>query len=210
MLLLKRVAFLQYSYLILQTHSMSVPMTDAVPSHHRTLSVAGEGILQVVPDKATVRFAVSTRHKDPEDARRLNAETSKQAMNAVRELNIEERKMKMQGLRLNPVHEYNQKQKRNEQVGYEAQRELTVEVEDLDTLPSLVSIVVQSGANRLQGVEYGLQDKEAARNQALVQAIEKARNKAQLMASTLSVELGNVLQVTEQSSGAPFHRVAGQ
>lgn len=207
MLILKITPLLTllYNGLILQSHSMAVPVSDAVPSHYRTITVGGDAIQQVVPDKATVRFAVSSRHKDPEDARRLNAETSKQAMNAVRDLNIEERKIKMQSLRINPVQEYNQKRKRYEEVGYEAQRELTVEIEDLDTLPSLVAKVVQSGANRLQGVEYGLKDKEAPRNQALVEAIEKARTKAQLIASTLNVELGNALQVTEQSSSMPMH-----
>ena len=173
----------------------------------RTISVSGEGTVDAVPDKATVRFAIATRNDDPEEARRLNAETSRETMNAVRDLGIEERKMQMQTLRLNPVNEYNQQTRRHEQIGFEAYRELVVEIEDLDSLPALIAQVIQKGANRLQGVQYGIQDRESLRNQALVKAVENAKDKANLMAATLDVEIGEVYQVSEQYINMPVPRL---
>ena len=170
---------------------------------HRTVSVSGEGTVKAVPDKATVRFGIATRHAEPEEARKTNASIAKETMNAVRNLGIDERKLRLETLRIQPVREYNPETRRPEDKGFEALRELVVEVEDLEVLPTLISEVVQKGANRLNGVSYGLQDKDSIRNEALVEALTSARSKAELMVATLGAELGEVLQISEQSFSFP-------
>lgn len=176
-------------------------------SKERLINVSGEGVVYAIPDQATVRFGIATRDMDPEEARRMNAETAREAMNAVRELGIEERKLRLEMLSLQPVREYDPETRRTEEKGYEAARELVVELDDLDLLPSLIAQIVQKGANRLNGIAYGLQDREKTRDQALVEALIRARQKAELMASTLGVELGEVRQISEQSIVMPFPQV---
>ena len=169
----------------------------------RTITVSGEGTLTVEPDKATVRFGIVSRSDDPEEARTQNAASARDAMNAVRDLGIEDRKMRMETLRLQPLRVYNQQTRQHEEVGYEATREVVVEVEDLDLLPTLVTEVVQKGANRLNGVAYGLKDRNAIRNQALTEAVHDARAKAELMAGALGAEVGDVFQINEQGVSVP-------
>ena len=169
----------------------------------RTITVSGEGHVQAVPDKATVRFGIVSRADDPEEARRMNAETSRDAMRAVKALDIEDRKIRLETLRLQPFHTYNNQTRRNEEAGYEATRQLVVEIVDLDQLPSVISNLVEEGANRLQGITYGLQDRSAFRNEALTAAVKEARQKAELMATTLGAELGMVLHINEQGFAMP-------
>ncbi len=169
----------------------------------RTISVSGEGIVRAEPDQATVRFGVVTRAEDPEEARRLNAAASREAMNAVRALGVAEAKMRLETLRLQPAREYNNQTRRYDEVGFEATRQVVVEVEDLETLPALVAEVVQKGANRLNGIAYVLKDRTTARNEALQKAMADAREKAHLMASTLGEEVGRALTVNEQSFSFP-------
>ena len=178
-------------------------MAQFTNDSHRTVSVSGEGVIKAVPDKATVRFGIATRHDDPEEARRENAEIAKETMNAVRSLGVDERKLRLETLRLQPVREYNPETRRPEDKGFEAVRELVVEIVDLEVLPTLISQVVQKGANRLNGVSYGLQNKDAVRNEALVKALTAARQKAELMVKTLGADLGEVLQINEQSFSFP-------
>lgn len=173
----------------------------------RTVTVSGEGTIEAIPDKATVRFGIATRHEDPEEARKQNAAASRETMHAVRELGVDERKLRLATLRLQPVREYNPETRRPEDKGYEALRELVVEVEDLDVLPALIAEVVQKGANRLNGVTYGLKDSEAVRDKALVEAVTRAKAKARLMAATLDAELGHVLTINEQSFSMPVPMV---
>lgn len=175
----------------------------------RTVTVSGEGIAHVEPDQATVRFGVVTRAEDPEEARRLNAAAASEAMNAVRALGIEERKMRLETLSLQPAREYDAETRRWIALGFEATRQVVVEVDDLEQLPTLVAEVVQKGANRLDGVAYGLQDRTEARNEALTKALNDARGKAQRMAATLGEELDQVLTISEQSFNFPRPMVRG-
>jgi hypothetical protein len=170
-------------------------------SQPRTVRVSGEATVTAAPDQATVRFGIVSRAKTAEAARAQNAEAAKTAMNAVRELDVPESKMRMEMLRLQPRREYNPKTEQHEMKGYEASRQVVVEVSDLEQLPTLVTRVVQGGANRLEGIDYGLRDRTSLRNDALRQAAQNARDKAQLLASTLGTALGPVQQIDEQSFG---------
>ncbi|MFB6247076.1 MAG: SIMPL domain-containing protein [Salinibacter sp.] len=176
------------------------PAQDA-PASDRLVRVSGEGTVRVAPDRATVRFGVVSQAETAEAARRQNATAAESAMNAVRKLGIAETKMRMETLRLRPRREYNPQTQTREKRGYEASRQVVVELDTLAQLPRLVTRVVQRGANRLEGIDYGLQDRTAARNDALRQAAHSARDKAQLLAESLGAALGPVRQIDEQSFG---------
>jgi uncharacterized protein YggE len=164
----------------------------------RTISVSGEGTVSVEPDQATVRFGVVTQDDDAEVAREENAEVASRAMNTIRDLGIAERKIRMETLRLQPRREYNRETR-----GYEAVRQVVVEVDDLELLPTLVARIVQQGANRLDGISYGVADREAVRSEALAEAAQQAQAKAQLLAQTLGAQVGPPRQISEQSFDFP-------
>lgn len=170
------------------------PSADAA----RTVTVAGEGTVRVVPDQATVRFGVETEGEDPEVVRQENAAAGRRALDAVRERGVPEAKIRLTALSLRPVRAYNRRTQKQEDRGYRAVRTLVVELTDLDLLPGIVAAVVQQGANRLDGVEYGLQDRDAVRNDALRAAAEAGRAKAALLAETLGATLGLVRTISEQ------------
>lgn len=169
----------------------------------RTVSVSGEGLVRIEPDMATVHFGIVSVADDPEAARSLNAEASSRAMNAVRALGIEERYIRLENLRLQPHREWVDDRRRYEERGYEAARQVVVEIHDLETLPTLVAEVVEQGANRLERVAYDLSDREQVRNDALREAVLNARAKARLVATTLDEDLGPVQSVSEQSFDFP-------
>ncbi len=201
---MKYIGFLATTLLlIIQLVSVDTTMAQTENDAGSSITVSGEGVVQAIPDKATVRFGIVTLHDDPEQARSRNASVSKETMNVVRDLGIEERKLRLAALRLQPVREYNPQTRRSEDKGYEAVRELVVEIVDLEMLPDLITRVIQKGANRLNGVMYGLQDRDAVRDEALVLAVTRAKEKAHLMASTLGTELGDVLRINEQSFSMP-------
>lgn len=167
----------------------------------RTITVSGVGTVEAEPDEATVLFAVVTRAETAEEARRQNAEAAEQAMNAVRELGIADRKIQLLNLRLDEDVEY----RNNERIrkGYIARRDVKVILEDLDLVSRLVTEVVQQGANELNGIQYGLQNREAVEDEAIREALARARQKAQLMAAALDVSLGSVRQIVEGGVSVP-------
>jgi hypothetical protein len=169
----------------------------------RTISVSGEGTISVEPDQATVRFGVVTQADEPEAAREQNAAAASQAMNAIRDLGVAERKMRMETLRLQPRREYDQETRRYEERGFEAIRQVVVELDELELLPTLITRIVQQGANRLDGINYDVADRDAVRSEALAEAARGARSKAQLLAETLGVQVGPPRQINEQSFDFP-------
>ncbi len=161
----------------------------------RTVTVSGVGTVEAEPDEATIQFAVVTRAETAEEARRQNAEAAEQAMNAVRALGIADRKIQLLTLRLDEDWEY----RNNERIrkGYIARRDVKVTIEDLDLVPRLVAEVVEQGANELGGIQYGLQNRESVEDEALREALARARQKAEIMAAALDASLGRVRQVVE-------------
>ncbi len=177
--------------------------TNLTTSSTRTISVTGKGTLDMVPNQATLKFSVVSEAQDPEAARAANAASSKAALDVVRDLGIEETKIRLDQLRLAPKREYDNELRRYVEKGFEVTRSLTVTLEDLDLLPTVIARVVQNGANRLDNVQYGLQDPDAARDQTLQIAVLNAQDKAQLMATALGVEIGAPIQIIESGFSAP-------
>ncbi len=169
----------------------------------RTISVSGEGLIRVTPDVATLRFGVVTVDADPRLARQRNAEDAAAAMNAARALGIPEKNIRLESLRLNQRQDWNPDLRRSEDKGFEAVRDVVVRLDEMDKLPELVAQVVEKGANRLQGIEYDVKDRDGARAQALKEAVQAARAKAELLASAASISIGPVMQISETAYDFP-------
>lgn len=183
---------------------LTAPFVNAQPIDKpdtRTVTVSGEGTVDVEPDEATVQFAVVTRAETAEEARRQNAEAAESAMNAVRALGIADRKIQLLTLRLDEEWDYQNNQRIRK--GYIARRDVKVTIEDLDLVPRLVAEVVQQGANELNGIQYGLQNREAVEDEALREAVNRAKAKAQLLADALDARLGRVVRIAEGNVSVP-------
>lgn len=80
------------------------------------------------------------------------------------------------------------------------ERPFQVRVDDLERLPLLLNALTTANVNAMDGIRYELSNRDAAVDEALVMALEKARHKAELMARTLGVTLGPVVAVNETHS----------
>ncbi|MDR5875593.1 SIMPL domain-containing protein [Halomonas sp. CUBES01] len=80
------------------------------------------------------------------------------------------------------------------------ERPVTVELTDLDQLGEVLDALMGAGVNALDGVQFDLQNRDAATDEALVKALEKARHKAELMADTLGADIGHVQHIEETQS----------
>lgn len=80
------------------------------------------------------------------------------------------------------------------------ERPITVELTDLEQLSDVFDALIAAGVNSLDGVQFDLQDRDAATDEALVKALEKAQHKANLMADSLDTELDHVQRIEETQS----------
>lgn len=196
----RAIAILSVTLLVATAADLSGQETT---KHRRTVTVNGEGKVMAQPDLATVRFSVVTRDPDPEAARSRNAEASKKALETVRDVGIDDDDIKLEQLSLSPIREWDKDQRRHIEVGFEVNRSATVDIEKLDLVPTVVARVIQSGANRLNSVQYRLSNDAEMRSEALSKAVDNAREKATVMLSGLDERLGRVLELREQSVHIP-------
>jgi len=152
---------------------------------------------------ATVWFGVVTDHELPDQARQNNAVASAAAMNAIRDLGVAEEDLKVESLRLAPKREYDPDRRTYKETGFEATRGIIVEVKDLEILPELIAVIVSKGANRVNNIQYGLDDKDAVELEALEKAVDRAREKAEVMTARLGRAVGPVTQINEQGVSVP-------
>lgn len=170
----------------------------------RTITVSATDTVRISPDRVTVRFAVVTRAAQAEPARQQNAQASQRTLDAVRALGVPERQIQVQSLRLSEEIEY--RQGRRVRIGFIARRDVEVVLDDMDRLPALVERVVQEGANEFGGIHYTLRDRRAAENAALRRVAQRAREKADVIASTLGTSIRGVHAVTETGVSFPQPR----
>lgn len=171
----------------------------------RTIAVSATDTVRVTPDRAIVRFAIVTRGQDAEAVRQENEQISQRVLNAVRERGIPERHIQVRVLQITES-----RQGRGSRRELAARREVEVIVDELVRLPAVVARVVQEGAAEFRGVTYALQNRQAHEDRVIVRASERARQKADLMASTLGATILGVRSVTETDAvpppvGAPLH-----
>jgi uncharacterized protein len=87
--------------------------------------------------------------------------------------------------------------------GERIDRPVTITLRDMSHYGDLVHQLLQNERVQLNNTELAFNNPEALQNQALKLALESARNKARLMASTLDAQLGKVMFINESGSSAP-------
>lgn len=80
------------------------------------------------------------------------------------------------------------------------ERPITIDVQDLSRIPGIVDALFAAHVDRLDGIRYDVADRNSVEDRALQQALERAHEKAQLMAKTLGTHTGRVLSIQETNS----------
>lgn len=167
------------------------------------ITVTGEGVVSMAPDQATINLGVSERADLASDAM---AQTSQKVTAILAELDtmgIAAQDRQTSGLYLRPVYD-NRPREDNTMppvVGYEAGNTVSITVRDLSKLGALLDGVVSEGANDFNGLQFGLQDNEAALVAARKGAVEDAMARATQLAEAAGVQLGDIVSMAESSQG---------
>jgi uncharacterized protein YggE len=163
------------------------------------LSVQANGEARVAPDEATVRLGVLAQAPTARAAMEEANRSANAILDAIRKLGVKAEDIQTSELNLNPVYA-NVPQDRGGEPrisGYQATNVVSVRLEKLDLVGPVVDAGLAAGANRLDGVIFGLRNDEAARATALTRAAEAARIKAETLARALRVRLVGIVEVME-------------
>ena len=173
------------------------------------LTVAGRGEIRVAPDQATVRLGVEAHEASARAAQEAANRIVAAVLQAVRQVaGVRPEGIQTSELTLSPVYAPVPRPQPGEAAqaprvaGYQASNVVSITLEKLDQVGPLIDAGLAAGANRMEGIVFGLRHDEAARQAALRQAVAEAQQKAAVLAQALRMRLGEVLDIEEEGVAA--------
>lgn len=171
------------------------------------ISVSGEGVANVAPDMAVISLTVLREAETARAALDANNEAMSKVLAAMKEEGIAERDLQTGAFSVQPRWVYpRNKDGENEEpriVGYSVNNTLTVRIRDLSRLGAILDTSVTLGVNQGGNVVFTNDDQDTVREAARLDAVAKAKAKAEAMTGALGVSLGRITQISENSYSAP-------
>ncbi len=169
----------------------------AQPAEH-SITVQGVGELKVDNSQATVNASVTTKHLDANQALMNNNDTINQMIAELNGVGISSDDITTSQFSFQP--DYRWENSSYVFHGYTVTNGLEVTINAIGSVGSVLNLLVDTGATRVNAVRFGSEDVSAIRQQALVKALADARLKAEVIAQTTGVTLGGVIRVHLSSS----------
>lgn len=193
--------------LLLSTLLLPASLLAQQPVEPNTVTVSATASVQRAPDQATLDLAVETFAATAEQASRANAQKMDALVKALERLGLKGDRIRTIGYNVYPEYEHRPEAPRQpgeeRVVGYRATNMVQVTIDDVSRVGSVIDAAVKAGANRVTGLSFQLRNPEAARQEALRQAVGKARADAEAIAGAIGRRLGPALAVTTTGAFPP-------
>jgi len=150
------------------------------------------------PDRATLVFTVESRGAT---AARAGAESSRKqrgVIDTLRALGIAADQMQTASLQINPEYVYPGENKPPRVSGYVARSSIRVEVLRIEGIGALIDGALSMDATGIGSLSFRSSQEDAARRQALEQAVAKAKADAEAMAKAAGGAIGLLIELQAQ------------
>ncbi len=162
-------------------------------------SVNGSGIVYAKADIANITVGLKTGiKKSAAEATADSTEKMNRIIKSLNDLSIEEKDIKTSDYILNPVYNWFDGKGQVLQ-GYEVTQNVSVKVRDLAKIGDVIAKTTEQGANQIGNVSFTIDDEYELKNEARELAIQKAKEKARLIAEQTGMKLGEVKSVYENA-----------
>ncbi len=157
--------------------------------------VVGESLVRRVPDVAYLNVSVESKAGNPRDAQRQNADTMAAVERALANAGIARDALRTIGAWLDQQYDFVNGKRVSR--GYTARNTLEIRVDDVARAGEIADVAVQAGATAVSGVRFDLKDRTSAEREALRQAVEDARARADAAASGAGRTIDRVIRIED-------------
>ena len=157
-----------------------------------TVEVVGEGIIYATPDMVNISISIEKEGLDLKNLRQKNGEAVAQV------LQLLSKELPMENFQTSYVSLY--KDDYNKLNKYRVVQNINIKLEDISKYDNLMNAIFDAGVNRIDGISFGVKNKEKLLQEARVAAIDDARKKALLYAVSLDQNIGKAIQIREVNS----------
>ncbi|QNJ98970.1 SIMPL domain-containing protein [Constantimarinum furrinae] len=157
-----------------------------------TVDVVGEGIVNIVPDEVTITVRVENTGKNAKELKQENDRTVNNVLAFIKSMNIDNKDVSTEYIRLNKNYEYNTKT-----YTYSANQAIAIKLRDLTKYEVLMNGLLESGINRIDGISFSSSQIKSLESEARKKAISNAKMKATEYASVLDQTIGKAVSISE-------------
>lgn len=177
------------------------PVPASIASDATLLSVSAQAEARRAPDIATVSAGVVTQAADANGALRENATQMAKVVAAIRAAGVADRDVQTAGVNLNPQYRYVENQP-PAITGYQASNTVNVIVRDVARIGRILDALVATGANQINGPTFDIDEKEPVYDRARRDALDKARQRAEMYAKSLGLRVRRIVSIDETGGAA--------
>lgn len=180
----------------------------------RTITIDGEGKITVKPDIAKVSLSVASAGKTVKEVTDDNNTKMNAVISQMKQLGIKPEDIQTSSYDLYPQYDYGNsgvvssgmmpvppRPVTPKIVGYNLTQTVVVKIRDLTKSDQVLDQAIASGVNQVGALTFELDDASKVKKDARIMAFQKAKDKAQEMASAAEVSLGRVITFSESSAG---------
>jgi uncharacterized protein YggE len=177
-------------------HAQSPDPATPAPAQRPMIVTTVREEVEVVPDRATLTFAVETHAKTAAGAGAENARIQSAVLDALKRLGVAAAQLRTSGLSINPEYEYPREGGRPILTGYQAVNSVRVEIRQLSQVGALIDAGLAKGATNVGALQFFASNTEAAEREALRNAVARARADADAIAEAAGARVVALVQVT--------------
>ena len=171
----------------------------AAPAGPRTISVAGEAEVRVVPDEVVLTIGVETAHEDLDVAKEENDARIAQVFAVAQGHGVEAKHIQTDHVSIEP--RYHDSYEKRGFIGYFVRRSVVITLRDLDRFEPLLAQLLEGAVNYVHGIQFRTTELRRYRDQARELAAVAAKEKAIALAGALGQKVGDPLTISEEHSG---------
>lgn len=158
-----------------------------------TIQVVGEGTEATTPDKAVISVSIlQEEEEDYKKAQQAVNTVANKLLSDLEHLKIDKKDIRTDLVRLNKTYDYNLKKYK-----YSATQSFNIVLQDLNKYGEVMNTILASGVNRIDDVKLEVSNSTELENEARKNAIKNAKEKADLYAEAMQVEIIGVKAMQE-------------
>jgi uncharacterized protein YggE len=171
-----------------------------------TLSVRGEGELQVNPDQVIIELGITTSAETAREALSANNATMRKVLGALQDLGLAEAETQTRQFRVHPV--WSSRPRDAEPgwqasiTGYRVNNSLGIETGKIALAGDIIGTATEAGANQVDGIRFELADPRQHRAAAIAAATTSANADAKALATAAGLQLKGIVRISLDSAVA--------
>lgn len=181
------------------------PPSPADVDRPGSMTVNGQATLEVSPDCADISITIAVEHDRTAQAVKQLEHKKLAMIAAMQKIGVEVAQLKLSSLHLDPVYAVDGRGFQTSHVRtYKAQITVTATTKDFAKIGDIMDAAATAGATNL-ATAFRRSDLDTLKKKVREMALAAAKEKAELTASTLGIELGRVVSVAETPNGMMWH-----